>query len=53
MVLGMEEGVKCKVCVDRMQLEFKYLERLLEESGTDEAESSKKLESRRRVAGAI
>ena len=57
MVLGGEEGLECEVCIDRMRLEqvseLKYLGCVLDESGTDEAECSRKLESGRRVEGAI
>ena len=57
MVLGGEEGLECKVCVDRMRLEymseFKYLGCILDESSTDEAECRKKVSSEKRVAGAI
>ena len=41
MVLGEEEGLKCKVCVDGIRLEhvaeFKYMGCVLDESVTDEA----------------
>ena len=57
MVLGGEEGLECKVCVDVIGLEhvsqFKYMGCVLDESGTDEAECSRKVVSGRRVAGAI
>ena len=50
MVLNGEEGLECEVHVDGIHLEhileFKYLEYVLDESGTDVA-------SVRRVAGAI
>ena len=50
-------GLECKVCVDGIHLEyvseFKYLGCVLDESGTDEAECSKKVASGRRAAGAI
>ena len=49
MVLGGEEGLECEVCVS----EFKYLGCVLDESGTDGAEYSRKMVSGRRVAGAI
>ena len=51
-----EEGSECEVCIDGIHLEhaleFKYLRCVLDESGTDEAEFSRKLLSGRRV-GAI
>ena len=57
MVLGGEEGVECEVCVDEIRLEhvseFKYLGCILDESGTDEVECSRKVVSGRRVGGAI
>ena len=53
MVLGGKEGLKYEVCVDRLRLEhvskFKYLGCVLDESGADEAECSRKMESGRRV----
>ena len=46
-----------EVCVDEISWEhvseFKYLGCVLNESGTDEAECSRKVASGRRVAGAI
>ena len=52
-----EEGLESEVCLDRQHLkhisEFKYLGYVLNESGTDEAEYSRKVVSGRRVAGAI
>ena len=57
MVLGREKGLEDEVCVDGIclehVLEFKYLGCVLDESGTDEAESSKKVASGKRVEGAI
>ena len=57
MMLGGEKGLECEVCVDGIRLEhvseFKYLGCVLDESGTDEAECSRKVASGRRVAGAI
>ena len=57
MVLGGEEGLECEVFIDRIRLEhfleFKYLGCVLDESGTDEAECSRKVASRGKVAGAI
>ena len=57
MMLGVEEGVECEVCVDGIRLEhvleFKYLECVLDESGTDEAECSRKVVRGRKVAVAI
>ena len=56
MVLGREEGLECEVCVDGIRLEhvseFKYLECLLDESCTDEAECSRKVASGRSVPDA-
>ena len=52
-----EEGLECEVCVDGIRSEhvseFKYLGCVLDESGTDEAEYSRKVVSGRRVAGDI
>ena len=49
--------MECQVCVDGMRLEhvseFKYLECVLDESGTDEADCRRMVASGRRVAGAI
>ena len=44
MMLNGEEGLKCEIHVERMQLEykFKYLGCVLDESGADEAECSRK-----------
>ena len=57
MVLNGEEGLECEVQVDGVRLkhvsEFKYLGCVLDESGTDGAECSRKVASVRRVAGAI
>ena len=57
MVLGGEKGLECEVCVDGIHIEhvskFKYLEYVLNESGTDETECSKKVASGRRVTGTI
>ena len=56
-MLDGEEGLECEVCVNGIRLEhvseFKYLGCVLEESGTDEAECSRKVASGRRVAGTI
>ena len=56
-VLNREEGLECKVHVDRICLEdvseFKYFGCVLDESGTDRAGFNRKVESRRRLAGAI
>ena len=56
-VLNGEEGLKCKVHVDKIRLEhvleFKHLGCILDEPGTDEPEFIRKVTSRRRVAGAI
>ena len=57
MVLGVEEGLESEVCVGGIHLEhlteFKFLQYVLDESGTDEAECSKKVVYGKRVAGAI
>ena len=57
MVLGREEWVECEVCVDGTRSEdvseFKYLGRVLDESGTGETEDSRKVASGRMVAGAV
>ena len=57
MVLNGEEGLEYEVHVDGIRLEhvseFKYLGRVLNESGTDGAECSRKEASGKRVAGAI
>ena len=49
--------MECEVCIGWIHLEhvseFKYLECILDESDTDEAECSRKVVSGRRVAGAI
>ena len=56
-MLGGEEGLDCEVCVDGIRLdhvsEFKYLGCVLDKSGTDEAECSRKVVSGRRIADAI
>ena len=53
-VLGGEDGLECKVCVDGIRLEhvseFKYLGCVLDESGTDGVECSKNVPSGRKVA---
>ena len=57
MVLNGEEGLECEVHINGIGLEhvseFKYLRCVLDESGKDEAECSRNLESGRRVAGVI
>ena len=57
MVLNGEEGLDCDVHADGILLEhfseFKYLGRVLDESGTDGAEYNRKVASGRRDAGAI
>ena len=57
MVLNGEEGLEYNVHVDGIflehVLEFKYFGCVWHESGTDEAECSRKSASGRRVAGAI
>ena len=57
MVLNGEEVLECEVYIDKIYLkhalEFKYQGCVLDESGTDEAECSKKLANGTRVAGAI
>ena len=56
-VLGREEGLERDVCVDRIRLkhvsEFKYLGCVLDQSGTNEAECSRKVASARLVRGAV
>ena len=51
------ERRECEVCVDGMQfehlMEFRYLGCVLDKSGTDEAESRRKVVSGRRVGNAI
>ena len=57
MVLNGEEGLDCEVLADGIRLEhlseFKYVGYVLDESGTDGAECSRKVASGRRVADAI
>ena len=57
MVLNGDEGLECEVQVDGIHLEhlleFKYLGCVLDKSGTDGAECSRKVASERSVAGAI
>ena len=57
MVLNGEEGLGCEVHVDRIHLEyiskFNYMKCVLDESGTDGAECTRKVVSGRRVPGAI
>ena len=57
MVLVREEGMECEVCVYGIHLEhvseFKYFVCVLDESGTDKAECSRKVTSGRKVAVAI
>ena len=57
MVLRVEEGLECEVCVDGIFLEhvseFKYLGCILHESGTDETERIRTVVSGRTVEGAI
>ena len=56
-VLNGEEGLECEVHIDGIRLkhdsEFKYLGGVLDESGTDGAECSRKRVSGRRVPGTI
>ena len=56
-VLNREEGLESEVHVDGIRLEhvseFKYLGCVLDKSGTDGAECSRKVTSGRRVVGAI
>ena len=56
-VMSVEEELECEVHVDVVHLEhvseFKYLVCVLDESGTDGAECSRKVASGRMVAGAI
>ena len=57
MVLNGEEELECEVYADGVRLkhvsEFKYFKCILDEPGTDGADCSRKVASRRRVAGAI
>ena len=57
LALNGEEGLKCEVSVDGVRLEhvseFKYLRCILDELGTYEAECSRRVVSRRRVASAL
>ena len=57
MVLNGEEGLVCEVHVYGIRLEhvseLKYLECILDKSGTDEAECSRKVASGRRLVGVI
>ena len=57
MVLNREEGLECEIHVDAICLEnvskFKYLGCVLDKSGTDGAEFSRKMASGKRVAGII
>ena len=57
MVLGGEEWLGCEICVDRICLEhvskFKYLGYVVDRSGRDEAECTRKVVSGRSVAGGI
>ena len=57
MILNGEEGLEFKVQIHRIHLEpvleSKYLQCVLDESGTDGAECSRKVVSGRRVASAI
>ena len=57
MELSGEEGLECEVHVDGIRLEhvseFKYFGCVLEESGIDGAECSRKVASGRRVAGVM
>ena len=57
MVLGEEGLLKCEVCIDgiclELRLKFKYLVCVLDESGIDEAECSRRVASGRRVTGAV
>ena len=57
MLLGGEKGIEREICVNGYVYkdhvsEFKYLGCLLDDSGTDEAECSRKVAIGRRVAGA-
>ena len=57
MVMNGEEGLECELHVEGIRLdhvsEFKYLGCVLDVSGTDGAECSRKMVSGRRVTGAI
>ena len=56
-VLNGKEGLECEVYVDGICLEhvskFKYLGCVLDESGTEDAECSKRVVSERKVVGVI
>ena len=56
-MLGGEEWLDREVCVNWIRLEhiseFKYLGCVLDKSGTDEVECSRKVASGRRVVGSI
>ena len=56
-VLGGEEGLESEVCVEGVLLahvsKFKCMGYVLDKSGTDEEECSRKVTSGRRVAGPI
>ena len=57
MVVNGEKGLECEVHLDGIRLkdvsEFKYLGCVLDESGTDGAECSRKVASGRKVSCAI
>ena len=57
MLLNREEVLECEAYLDGIRLEhvskFKFLGCVLDESGTDGAECSRKVASGRRAAGAI
>ena len=56
-VLGGKEVLLCEFCADETQLEdvskLKYLRFLLGESSTDVSECCRKVESERKISGAI
>ena len=52
MVFSGEEGLRFEVCVEQVS-EFKYLGCVLDKSGTNEEECSRKVVSGRKAAGAI
>ena len=53
-MLGEEEELECEVCVDGLSLKHvSELKCVLDESGTDGADCSRKVASGRRVAGVM
>ena len=56
MELGEKEGLVCEVTIDETMMhvsDFKYLEFVLEKSGTDRVECCRKLASWKKVADGI